>query len=325
MLRFVALLLWSMGAFASPWTLAPMPTLQSVAGLPTVGRIDAKDGQVIERVHVTNPNGPCVVVYQGRKGVVIRDSEIGPCGGSAAVFVLDGATDITVLRNVIHDAPRGVLAYKAAAPMTIGWNIFYAISGAIPAGQDVQITRATGGAGRIRVVCNLMDGTAKGSDYEDHVSLHMSSGTAGDPIEVAWNRIRGGQHQSGSGIMLGDQGGSYQWAHDNVIVITPNVGVGVVGGDHIAVEGNLVANAGADPGTLTHDPFAVRGFTACSDVSLTNNRGIGRRWAWGGKGDLSPPFKPGPEACDRVAVSGNAWQDTTLDHAMFDNAPTACR
>ena len=39
-----------------------MPGPDDLQGLPNSGRIDAKSGQVIENLEISNPSGPCVVI-----------------------------------------------------------------------------------------------------------------------------------------------------------------------------------------------------------------------------------------------------------------------
>jgi hypothetical protein len=56
-----------------------VPTPVTIAGKAVRGQIIAKDGQVIENVHVKTSSGSCIVV-KGVRNVTIRDSEIGPCG-----------------------------------------------------------------------------------------------------------------------------------------------------------------------------------------------------------------------------------------------------
>jgi hypothetical protein len=77
--------------------------------------------------------------------------------------------------------------------------------------------------------------------------MYSSYGTTA-PIEIAYNRIRGGHSVNGSGIMTGDSsaagagGGIY--VHDNTVVDVANTGIGVAGGENIRIENNRVYISG---------------------------------------------------------------------------------
>jgi len=80
------------------------------------GPITASAGQVIAGVHIQNPGGPCITVPIGATGVIIRDSDIGPCGGVANIFI-EGA-DATVEYSFVHHGNRGVMAHRTSGTVT---------------------------------------------------------------------------------------------------------------------------------------------------------------------------------------------------------------
>lgn len=97
----------------------------------------------------------------------------------------------------------------------------------------------------IRIERNTIEHTQQfGTDrLEDFISLFRSSGAEEDYIRVWQNRARTdgtgkGVSPSGSFIILGDHGGSYQIAEENIGVNPGNVGVGAAGGHHIHMIGN---------------------------------------------------------------------------------------
>ncbi len=123
--------------------------------------------------------------------------------------------------------------------------------------------------------------------YADHYSLFQSSGTADSPIEIGWNRAQGGQNGSGSGVVLGDAGtnadpGGWQWAHDNQISMVWGAGMTIAGGHDQIASNNLIRQDGANQASMTYDPLLLKALHACSGVTVTGNRGIGRRWDYGG-------------------------------------------
>jgi hypothetical protein len=66
----------------------------------------------------------------------------------------------------------------------------------------------------------------------------------GDSVQVIGNWIRGGQVQNdsggGAGVVLGDVGGSYQVARNNIVVNGGFVGMQVQGGTHIKMDHNTI-------------------------------------------------------------------------------------
>ena len=119
--------------------------------------------------------------------------------------------------------------------------------------------------------------------------MYQSGGTASDPILIARNKFNGGGPSgSGAGMQLGDDGGSYIVAEDNILVNPPAVGLGMAGGHDITYRNNKVYSA--------NDP--QRYFT---NVGLTAGRiynpdtGVG-----------TPPGK-----CYNITIENNAitfWQ-----------------
>jgi Right handed beta helix region len=311
------------------------PTL--LPGLPTVGRIDTKPGQVIENLHIVNLDGPCIVVNQKVAKVTIRNNEIGPCGtnkpkGDSGILVLQEAHDVLIQGNVFHDMSNGIHSYGSFHPITVDRNFFYNIVGPYPAGQAVQLQRLSAGpnsgSATSKVTCNVSDADYGSADkhYEDHISMIHVDGLPGLPVEIAYNRIRGGTSKTGSGIMLGDQGGSWLWAHDNVVIHAANAGIGVAGGDHMVVEDNKVDSRGESLASKTHTAIYVRGFNACSDITIRGNRAIARQWNWNETtGKTVDGYGRGPEVCTHVYEENNHFGDASLSPADFDKVPTPCQ
>ena len=338
-------------AAATACTAGVTPLRVSAATLPVVGRIDAVSGQVITGVHVINPSGPCIVIPAGVQHVTIRDSDIGPCGQDTkavrddGVFILANASDIKIERNLIHDVASGVGAFGAKHPIVVDRNTVYNIRGPHWAGQMVQFNGVRGGSGRSRITCNVYDGlidtpVAGPNFVNDHISMYESSGTDADPIEIAYNRIRGaarGNHQSGSGMQLGDSraggggnpdadAGGWIWAHDNTIVRSNGVGIGVAGGVHILVERNRVDNRGESLASLTGWPFAAVAHARGAEVTFRNNRGTARLWAFNHDGRAGDGlFQEKTRRLQAVTEEANAYgAAAALTPAIFEQAYAEC-
>lgn len=100
--------------------------------------------------------------------------------------------------------------------------------------------------GNIRINGNSIEHSSKyGPDkLVDFISIFQSEGLMTDYIQVNNNRARinnvSGVDSNGSFIILGDEGGKFQKAEDNIGVTTGNVGIGAAGGIDIEVKNNIM-------------------------------------------------------------------------------------
>ncbi len=186
---------------------------------------------------------------------------------------LNGCTDVVIENNTVHDSDRvgvgldecrevvvrgnrfsrvssGVYAHRSSGVRVLS-NRCEDVRGPMPRGQMVQFDKVTGSGNE--VAFNLALNRFGQSRPEDVVSVYQSRGTPDAPIDVHHNLILGdptrgssGKSDSGSGIMLGDGGGAFQVARQNLLLSPGQVGIGVAGGEHIAVTGNLVRGAASD-------------------------------------------------------------------------------
>ena len=258
-----------------------VPTPESIAGRPIVGRIDLSgeggSTHVIESVHVVNHDGPCIVLNNVHD-VTIINSEIGPCGdssnhtGDVGIDVVGGSTRITIRQNVIHDASDLIEGNDVRGPVSVDRNLFYNIRGTSWEASAIQFAESRNHAGPITITCNVIDDRLVESHpmaggrqrrNEDHISMYNSGGTAAYPLEIAYNRIRGALDGwggiSGSGMQLGDSpagGGNpgsntpgYIYTHHNIVYWTNGSGISYAGGTAgNRVEYNMVDNRGTGPG-----------------------------------------------------------------------------
>lgn len=312
-----------------------IPNPQTIAGKPQVGQIHASAGQVIENVHVSNPDGACIVI-NGVSDVTIRDSEIGPCGSdgdpNTQGIDIHNASNIRILRNVIHDVSTAVYAVASAHPIIMDRNYVYNVRGPLPRGQMIQLNGVSGGSAGSKVTCNVSDAmpgvrygvlhgdTAAG--IEDHVNLFSSPGLADDRTEIAHNRLRGGSKvsTSGSGIMLGDGGGGHVNAHHNTIVGVVNAGAGIAGGSNISFDDNRIYLSRDDVGYVNVGVYVWgQDGAACAGHSVQNNR----VWTMNSLGAQNPFWDGGN--CGAIALTGNVFGDASLTPSIFDEVPPACR
>lgn len=189
------------------------------------GPITATSGQVIAGVSISNPGGACITVPAGVTGVVIRDSRIGPCGGSgymAGNIVVRGQA--TIEHNLITQGVRGVAAERTSG-LVLRKNVFDTFRGPHPMGKAAELNYMTGAL----VEGNLFRGRDYasdvlsafesrnmqyiGNDFDVHIAepssaaFTMGDGTGGDPggnNYVARNVVR----QQGTGVPAGVFGSS---------------------------------------------------------------------------------------------------------------------
>jgi len=195
--------------------------------------VESERGVTLEGMSISNPDGACVRI-EGSSQVTIENSEIGPCGGKAIEIV--NSVSVSLDRLTIHDSTSGVYALNSQ-------TVSVTNSSFEDAGRNfVQFDKVTG-AGNV-VAGNSGTNRLGGSDAEDFVSVYKSSGTPGSPLRIVGNSFRnGGPSNSGSGIMVGDEGGTHILVQGNSLTNPGQAGIGVPGGSNIRVLGNIVFSA----------------------------------------------------------------------------------
>lgn len=221
---------------------------------------------------------------------------------------------------------QGPLSVKANEAMNSGRNFF-------------QCDKCQGSG--IRIERNTIEHTQQfGTDkLEDFISLFESSGTENDYIRVSQNRARTdgtgeGVSPSGSFIVLGDHGGSYQIAEENIGVNPGNVGVGAAGGHHIRIiENRMYSDPIRDISNVAFYSFLA---LTDSEFSCSNHISIGNRAYWFCLSDaceaketavLNKAFSPGVETmieyCGLVNNEINAdesvLEDSSLSAEVWDD------
>jgi parallel beta-helix repeat protein len=148
--------------------------------------------------------------------------------------------NITIEYNYITNVSAGVYVDHSTGGGTIvNYNQFLNINGPGPRGQFVQFNTVTGANNSISY--NKGENILGQSNPQEGINVYMSNGTAASPIQVNGNWILGGGPSStGGGIQLGDTGGSYESASDNILVNPGQMGMSISGGDHISMTNNSI-------------------------------------------------------------------------------------
>jgi hypothetical protein len=123
--------------------------------------------------------------------------------------------------------------------MVVTGNQFLNMQGPGPRGQFVQFNTVSGSGNSITY--NKCQNVLGQSNPQEGINVYMSKGTAASPIQVVGNWILGGGPGNASGgIQLGDSGGSYEIASDNILVDPGQMGISISGGDHISAVNNTI-------------------------------------------------------------------------------------
>lgn len=194
-----------------------------------------------------------------------------------------GPHDITIRHNLIRNAATLVYMENALASFTdnnihIDSNEFTNATGPFPRGADVQLNRISGTG--ITIMDNKSEDITGFSYPEDHFNCYKSNGTSGSHILILRNWIRGGGPSvTGSGITVGDKGGSFIDVMGNIVVNSGLVGVQAAGGHDINISGNYIFSAnlaysGVGLGSSNfYDPVGTSGgyFTPSFNITITGN------------------------------------------------------
>ena len=271
------------------------PEFEAVGPIAIEGESDI----LVEGVHVSNANGPCILIRDSDR-VVIRNTRIGPCGGdaievrdSSQVMIANAtieraatgvnaerAQDLTITASTFGDVTKGVYALSSEQIIVEG-NQF------IDAGRNfVQFDKVNGPGSRIAE--NIGRNNLGSSDAEDFINVYQSSGTSESPIEIIGNVLRdGGPSASGSGIMVGDNGGSFIVVEDNLLINPGQAGIGVASGHDITVARNVVYSdpvAWSNVGIYVWNQYSAE----CLGITVSENRvqwlhpSTGSSGAWDG-------------------------------------------
>lgn len=254
-------------------TLPPTTTTQG-GGLTPSGPITiTQSGTVIDGRHFTGSPGNCITI-QGAANITIRNSKFTNC--HKAIYAVNASN--VVVENIECEADMSGRGRNC-----------------------VQFDKVNGG----RITNSRSVNTNGATLAEDHISLYQSHGTASAPILVENNYIEGGgPSRSGSGIMTGDVGGSYQVIRNNTLVNPGQVGIGVSGGTNITVDGNTVISSSFPWTNVGIYVWRYTGSLPCHSHTVTNNQ-----VSWFNSAGQRNSFWNGGN-CGTITMSGNDWNWT---------------
>ena len=226
--------------------------------------LNGVSNRTISGLSITNPGGHCISL-RNCSNITVQNCKLGPSLNEGVY--LYNCTNITVINNTMDTNDTGVVADGCTGGIKVTHNDVKNVQGPMPRGQMVQFGHVTGGGNSISY--NVLDNVPNQSHPEDAISLFITNGIAGDPIQVIGNWIRGGgPSTSGGGIMTGDEGGSYVTVQDNILVDPGQYGITISSGHHIIISNNTIY--------AKQQPFSNIGLSAYNQypAEITNSNTI---------------------------------------------------
>jgi len=198
--------------------------------------------------------------------ITIKNCKIGPYR-KAGISLLN-CTNIKIDSCYLYYVSTGIYAGYSTTISITNCQAKNMV-GPFPEGQFVQFNVVKGGGNRVSF--NKLENVLGQSNTEDAISMHKSDGLPADPIVIESNWIKGGgPSRSGGGIMLGDGGGSYMVAKNNILVDPGQYGMAVSGGSHMSIVNNTIY-AKAQPFTNNGIYYRNLAKLPTSDITIAKN------------------------------------------------------
>lgn len=190
---------------------------------------------IISGLAIQNAQGICIHL-QNCYNIIIRNCKLGPAKQTGIEAYQ--CKNITVDSCYIFSVSTGLYAEQSSS-VQFKFNSVKNVQGPYPKGAMVQYNNVSGIGNR--VMFNRCENISGASNPEDAISMYKSKGTADDPILIAGNWIRGGgPSKNGGGILLGDNGGAYIIAKNNILVNPGNYGMAIAGGTNMQIINNKI-------------------------------------------------------------------------------------
>lgn len=200
-----------------------------------------KSNFVIEGSAFTSSSTKYLIVLYSCENVIIRNNKFGPSPVNLAIY-LDNCNNITIIDNSFENVQSGMVAHNSRG-IKFEYNDLKNVVGPLQGGGKIgnmAIFDKVTGAGN-SISYNVCENISGESYPEDIINVNQSHGTLESPIMVKGNWLRGGGPSlSGGGIILGDVGGSYQIAENNIVVDPGQYGISIAGGNNMILRNNKV-------------------------------------------------------------------------------------
>ncbi len=225
--------------------------------------LTSKSNIVIEGLEFENSKEHSITLLSCNN-ITIRNCKFKDLKTKESIFV-DNSNNITVIDCSFENIYCGFRAFSCNGNIVFEHNdmknIIGNLYGGPPLVQAVQFDKCNGAGSSISY--NVIENIEGESSPDDNINLYKSNGTPESPIRVANNWIRGGgPSRTGGGILLGDNGGSYQLAENNIVVNPGQYGIAIAGGHDLSIRDNnfyskrrSVANIGIYANNWTEKEF----------------------------------------------------------------------
>lgn len=273
--------------------------------------ITGANGLVIDGDTFSASSGQCLRIYSSTN-VTIRNSTFQNCTAGFALLV-NGSSNVTIRNNTFLDSFAWISAQVTTGGIVITKNTFsnQMLTGGSTAG-GIQFNQVAGAGNEISY--NTITNNVT-SVTEDNISLYRSNGMLASPIIVKHNCVTGvTSNPSGSGINIGDDGGSWVVVDSNFVKDAGAGGIGVSAGTNMVVMNNLIWQTGR-PGV--NGSLVIKNFYSptrvCDQIDTLSNR-IDYTNALGNKVDGWYGTIWNPTNCTNVTnFSTNNFNDTLSD------------
>lgn len=274
---------------------------------------------VIESARIENLQGGYLIRCQGAVSLTVRHTVFEGALGGRAIYT-EGFKSLEVMRSDFNRTGGIDLRWPVAgATVKIHRNRCLNTSMAPPAGlrQFLQFNDVKTVAQALVEWNEIVNEYGK-SGVEDAISVFKTNN-----VLVRNNYIEGGypahysQEYSGTGIMLGDYGGSNNTAEANIVVGNTNLGISIVAGQNNKILSNIVISdgklpdgtplAGANNGIVCYDNGTGGG--AFGGHTVSGNK-------VGAMHSGNPPYRNDYWLPGAAVTSGNTSYPNPLTHQM---------
>jgi len=234
-------------------------------------------------------SGP--IVLNNCHDVTISNKTFANLGGTTNAIRISNCRNVTIKNVDFLNVAEGVYAYNSTN-IKVVWSRYKNITGpsartGYNTGNFVQFNKVNGG--------RIYHNKGVGGDTEDVISLFQTSN-----VLVDYNHLQGTNwtSNSGSGIALGDEGGSGNTASHNTLVNIGQVGIHISGGKNHRILSNTILG---EPRTNSNVGIYVwnQGGSTCSGAVVKGNKVFWRK----ANGSEKGYWEGG--GCGTVAKSGN--------------------
>jgi len=232
---------------------------------------NGKNNITIDGLSITAGSVPAITITNAINVHITNCRLVNGTNVNAVGIYLRNCTNVTIDFCYINNVSTGVYA-ESSTGVYVASNQMKNMQGPLPRGQFVQFNNCYGPGNK--VLGNRFENVMGESNPEDAVNVYRSNGVPGNPIMIQANWIRGGgPSNNGGGIALGDDGGSYQTASDNVLINPGQYGIAIASGTQMTIVNNQIYAARAsftNVGIFAWNQYEST--AGCSIVTISNNQ-----------------------------------------------------